>query len=446
MELIWAHGLRTRIRAELLSRAPNEHGGAVLARFDPHDGDPRVLAIDYAVPADHEVDISEDDALQIDPAFWARLSKQAKRQSLSILPVHTHPFGDGVPRFSSTDVAGERRLLPVLERLTGAPTGAVVIGPEREAVATWVDDVRRVVGRCREIGVSPTRATENDRTTVNRMLSRNVLAFGSVGQARLSSLCVAVVGASGTGSHVCEQMIRLGVGRLIVVDDDHVEEENLNRIVTAFSADARRRRGKPAVVRAYAKRVQGPTVVEAVKGNVLDPKIARHLFNADTIFSCTDTVSSRAVMNRIAVQRFIPLWDCGTEISSAGDTRLRAFARVRVVFSGAACLVCMGAIDPHQLRIELLPPTERERERDLGYIRDANVPAPAVVSLNGIAASLAMMRFLEWAVAENPTSPGQWVYRSYAGDVRAVEAQRLSDCPVCSVEGRLGRAELPVQL
>jgi hypothetical protein len=106
----------------------------------------------------------------------------------------------------------------------------------------------------------------------------------------------------------------------------------------------------------------------------------------------------------------------------------------------------MGVIDPEQLRIEMMPTSERERDRALGYIRDEEIAAPAVVSLNGVAASLTMMRFLEWAVGQPATESAQWVYRSYAGDVRMVATQRNPDCPVCGVDGRLGRADLDVRL
>lgn len=445
MELIWAAGLRAPLRAELLGRAPHEHGGAVLARIEGAGSDRRIRAMDYVLPADHEVDVWGVDALQIDPAFWARVSKDGKRRGLSVLPVHTHPVGRGGPRFSPIDVAGEERLLPVLERLSGAPSGAIVISPDGETCASWTAGGQRVTGSCRDIAIGPDRASRAEGVAT-KMLSRNILAFGGTGQARLSALTVGVVGASGTGSHVCEQLIRLGVGRITVIDDDHVEEENLNRIVTAFRSDAYRKSAKTDAVVAYAKAVGGPTTVIPVRGNVLDPSIAQHLEEVDAIFCCTDTVSSRAVLNRVAIQRFIPLWDCGSEISSAGERRLRAFARVRVVYAGAACLVCMGVIDPDRLRVELLPTAEREREIGLGYIREAAVAAPAVASLNGVAASLTMMRFLEWAVADEPSTPGQWVYRSYAGDVRQVAATRRDDCPVCSEDGRLARSDLAVQL
>jgi molybdopterin-synthase adenylyltransferase len=445
MELIWGAGMRERIRKELLSRSPHEHGGAVFARFDRTNLDPRLLAIAYALPDDTEVDVTGPDVLRIDPSFWARVAKQARQQKLSVLPIHTHPGQKGQPSFSSTDIAGERRLLPVLERQSSQPTGALVVGDEKESVGVWIDSNDRETGHCRDVGTAPQRIEEHARK-VDPMFSRNVLAFGEEGQARLSSLRVGVVGASGTGSHIFEQLVRLGVGEIVVIDSDHVEDVNLNRIVIASRCDARRKRRKATVAARYAKKVSKSTKVTAIHGDVCETDIACSLFEVDVLFSCTDSVSSRAVLNRLSIQRFIPLWDCGTEISTANADRLRAFANVRLVLPGSACLVCMGVIDPELLRIELLPADERQREQGLGYIRGGDIPAPAVVSLNGIAASLAAMRFLEWAVGNPPQSSAQWVYRSFAGDVRQVSAKQNPDCPVCGATGRLGRSELDLRL
>src|SRR5205814_395933 len=137
---------------------------------------------------------------------------------------------------------------------------------------------------------------------------RQVRAFGQEGQRRISDLSVGVVGASGTGSHVCQQLIRLGVGEIIVVDHDSVETINLNRIVTAWARDAAKQRKKVATIEAYARLVGG-TRVKALGGNVMETPIADRLRRVDALFACTDTLASRAVLNRIAIQHFIPLWD-----------------------------------------------------------------------------------------------------------------------------------------
>jgi molybdopterin/thiamine biosynthesis adenylyltransferase/rhodanese-related sulfurtransferase len=52
---------------------------------------------------------------------------------------------------------------------------------------------------------------------------------GAAGQARLRDACVLVVGAGGLGSAVLQYLSAAGLGRLVIVDPDRVEESNLHR-------------------------------------------------------------------------------------------------------------------------------------------------------------------------------------------------------------------------
>ena len=64
---------------------------------------------------------------------------------------------------------------------------------------------------------------------------------------RLRRLSIAVVGASGTGSPVIEQLVRLGVGEIIIVDDDHMEDRNVNRILNSTMRDVRKKHATNAI-------------------------------------------------------------------------------------------------------------------------------------------------------------------------------------------------------
>ena len=52
-------------------------------------------------------------------------------------------------------------------------------------------------------------------------------------------MTVGVVGCSGTGNPVIEQLMRLGVGKLVVIDPDTVEFKNLDRILYTTVEDAK---------------------------------------------------------------------------------------------------------------------------------------------------------------------------------------------------------------
>ncbi len=68
----------------------------------------------------------------------------------------------------------------------------------------------------------------------DRSLSSLERLYGKVGLAAICASHVAVVGIGGVGSWVAEALVRSGVGRLTLIDMDHVSESNLNRQVHAL--------------------------------------------------------------------------------------------------------------------------------------------------------------------------------------------------------------------
>lgn len=89
---------------------------------------------------------------------------------------------------------------------------------------------------------------------------RTIGVLGLEGQARLLESCAAVVGCGGLGGWIIEILARAGVGRLILVDGDVFDENNLNRQLYATEENI----GEPKAAAAAARvgRVNSSVSVE----------------------------------------------------------------------------------------------------------------------------------------------------------------------------------------
>ena len=74
--------------------------------------------------------------------------------------------------------------------------------------------------------------------------SRTSLLIGEMGLQRLKQSCVCVLGVGGVGSYCAEALARSGIGKLILVDGDHVALSNLNRQMMAQFDTIGQRRAK----------------------------------------------------------------------------------------------------------------------------------------------------------------------------------------------------------
>jgi ThiF family protein len=136
---------------------------------------------------------------------------------------------------------------------------------------------------------------------------------------RLRRLSFAVIGASGTGSPSIEQLLRLGAAVIVVVDDDHIEERNVNRILNSTMDDVKQRRPKVDVLADAVERTGLGTRVIPVTKNLWDPDVIRPVAQCDIIFGCMDTVDGRYLLNAIASYYTIPYFDIGVRLDATKD-------------------------------------------------------------------------------------------------------------------------------
>lgn len=78
--------------------------------------------------------------------------------------------------------------------------------------------------------------TSSDIVDAERRFGGLERLYGVTGAARMRAAHVAVVGIGGVGSWAAEALARSGVGRLTLIDLDHVAESNINRQIHALQS------------------------------------------------------------------------------------------------------------------------------------------------------------------------------------------------------------------
>ncbi len=114
----------------------------------------------------------------------------------------------------------------VLQALKGASTERLEGGVTYRCLA--LADMRRIA---RESGLKNRElsalALESDLLPLRYV--KNIGTLGLDGQAKLLRSKAVVVGAGGIGGQAAELLVRMGIGRLVLVDPDVFDETNLNR-------------------------------------------------------------------------------------------------------------------------------------------------------------------------------------------------------------------------
>jgi molybdopterin/thiamine biosynthesis adenylyltransferase len=113
-------------------------------------------------------------------------------------------------------------------------------------------------------------------------------------------LRVGFVGCGGTGSAVAMLLPRLGVGNVLLIDNDIVDATNLNRLHGARHADADAMRPKVEGVGRAITELGLRTRVVTKEAWVGDPECRDALRSCDLIFGCTDDNDGRMFLNRDA--------------------------------------------------------------------------------------------------------------------------------------------------
>ncbi|MEZ2370961.1 ThiF family adenylyltransferase [Arthrobacter sp. RCC_34] len=336
------------------------------------------------------------DGLSIASAGWVPAFRAASDSDCLPIFVHTHPGGE--PKPSSHDDVVDKQLRSVagvrteLGHYASLVLGGKASSPAFSGRVYLSGSVQHLeVDRVRVVGerLSITSAWSSDDDDVQtEIFDRQVRAFGEAGQHTLRQLKVGVVGAGGTGSAVIEQLARLGVGELTIVDLDTLTETNVTRVYGSSLSDVDR--PKVDIAAEHVKAIGLGTTVIPVHGSLLDKQVALALAHSDILFGCTDDHAGRTLLTRMPQAMLQLLIDCGVTIDSRNEAVHEIWGRVSIVSPTSPCLVCLGEIDPDKASAEQLPAAEHARRVAEGYAPELKTPDPSVVTYTSATAAFAV--------------------------------------------------------
>ena len=154
--------------------------------------------------------------------------------------------------------------------------------------------------------------------------ARNIPALSETECLALRQKTILVVGCGGLGGHVIDQLSRIGVGALRVVDGDVFEETNLNRQLLSEVSLLGIGKAKAAADR--IRKVNPEIMVEAVEEFLTEENAAVLLEDCDAVVDALDNISSRKTLAAACAKAGIPYiyfaisgWVAQAAVSMPGD-------------------------------------------------------------------------------------------------------------------------------
>lgn len=145
--------------------------------------------------------------------------------------------------------------------------------------------------------------------------------YGAEAAARLRAAHVAVIGLGGVGSWAAEALVRSAVGRITLIDLDHVSESNTNRQIHALGDTYGQ--AKVAAMATRIAAINPACDVRPIDEFVDAENVARLIQGFDGALDCIDQVRAKAALIGHARRNGMTVITCGAAGGRLDPTRIR---------------------------------------------------------------------------------------------------------------------------
>ncbi|MFN4148815.1 MAG: ThiF family adenylyltransferase [Rhodocyclaceae bacterium] len=145
--------------------------------------------------------------------------------------------------------------------------------------------------------------------------------YGNGSLARLAAAHVCVIGIGGVGSWAAEALARSGIGRLTLIDLDHVAESNINRQVHALETTLGQ--AKVQAMHDRLSAINPRCHVACVEEFIAPENVTALLPPCDLVLDCIDQVRPKAALIAHCRRNGLPVITTGGAGGRCDPTRIR---------------------------------------------------------------------------------------------------------------------------
>ncbi|WP_107855231.1 HesA/MoeB/ThiF family protein [Neisseria weaveri] len=125
------------------------------------------------------------------------------------------------------------------------------------------------------------------------------------GQEKLLNACVLVIGCGGLGAAALPYLAASGINRLIIADDDVIDNTNLQRQITFTEADLGR--SKAIAMSERLQAINSRITIRPINERLHRTQLETLMQQADIVLDCSDNYTTRQAVNQAAVNTQTPL-------------------------------------------------------------------------------------------------------------------------------------------
>lgn len=333
----------------------------IFALWNPSQGTKRMTALIHEILFPIKGDRQRHGNVSYNPQYFKRACEEAMKKRMGVCFIHSHPFA-GWQGMSSDDVAAETRMAPSAFTFSDLPlVGMTISSDSIWSARIWEHHGNGVfkmqwMHLVKSVGLKLTTSFNNKIMPLPKyqeIFKRTRTVYGKVNHEKLCRLKIGIVGLGSVGSIIAENLARMGVEKIVLIDFDKIKQHNLDRQLGATKNDL----GKPKI-EVVARQIKLSSTAQNVSVDVVLHSLAERegyeaALNCDVIFSCVDRPWARHILNHIAYAHLIPVIDGGISVSFAKDGSFeRADWQFQTVSVERPCLQCLRVYESSDVALE----------------------------------------------------------------------------------------------